>query len=180
VRKRWMLRSVRGEPAADAASAPSPAHAPEAVLQAQLAALREHRYSDVFVHASPANKEATGPLTKFARLLQAPLYLPLLDHEGSETLQRLQPTPSVFMELVRVYPGGVVKARMAAAAAAEQQEGTGRRGKAAPAPRPAVTYLWVLARQPEGSPHAGCWMVDSVQPVDPLLPLPMAPPPGAA
>jgi hypothetical protein len=182
VRKRWMLRSVRGESAAEAPPAPSPTHPPEAVLQAQLLALREHRYTDVFVHASPANQAATGPIQKFARLLQSPAYLPLLDHEGAETLQRLQPTASVFMELVRVYPGGAPKARLAEQLRQQQAAARPPRGgKPEPAPRPSVTYLWVLSRQPEGGQLAGCWMVDSVQPVDPLSPPPpMVPPPGVA
>ena len=171
-----MLRSVRGEPAAEpprAPAQPSPAHAPEAVLQAQLAALREQNFVDVFAHASPANKDATGPVQKFARMLQSPAYAPLLGHEGAETLQRLQPSPSVVMELVRVYPGGAARARIEAAAA----EMGAPRGDAGGG-RPGLTFLWVLSRQGEGGPFAGCWMVDSVQPVD-ALPL-AAPPEGPA
>lgn len=175
MRKRWMLRSVRGEPGADAAppAAPAPTYAPEAILQSQLAALREQNFAGVFAHASPANKDATGPVQKFARMLQSPAYAPLLGHEGAETLQRLQPSPSVFMELVRVYPGGAARARMEAAA----QQPRGGRGGGGAGARPSLTYLWVLSRQGEGGPHAGCWMVDSVQPVDAL---PGAAPPEAA
>ncbi|KAI8468911.1 MAG: hypothetical protein J3K34DRAFT_425570 [Monoraphidium minutum] len=173
VRKRWMLRSVRGESGDDAAplpAHPSPTYAPEAVLQAQLAALREHSYVDVFAHASPSNREATGPVQHFARMLRSPAFAPLLGHEGSEMLQRLQPSPTVFMELVRVYPGGAAKARLAAEAAG------GRRNSGGGGARPGLTYLWVLSRQGEGTPFPGCWMVDSVQPIDALAP----PPPGAA
>ena len=88
MRKRWMLRSVRGEPAAAASPRPSPAHSPEAVLEAQLSALADQRYTDVFAHASPANRRATGPVQKFARMLNAPAFAGLLGHEAAETLQR--------------------------------------------------------------------------------------------
>jgi hypothetical protein len=180
-----MLRSVRGESDAAGGDAaplpahPSPSHAPELVLQAQLAALREHSYVGVFAHASPANKEATGPVQQFARLLQSPAYAPLLGHEGSETLQRMQPSPAVYMELVRVHPGGALGARMRQEAA-ERAASRGRRGGGgAAAPKPGLTYLWVLSRQGEGGPFSGCWMVDSVQPVDSLPMMPPPAPPGA-
>jgi len=165
-----MLRSVKGESPSDAAAHPSPSYAPEAVVKAQLAALHEQRFMDVFSHASPANKQTTGPVQQFARMLQSPAFAPLLGHGGAETLQRLQPSPTVFMELVRVRPGGAIAARMQSAQ--QQQDkaarsGWGRAGGgAAPGQRPALTYLWVLSRQAEGTPFAGCWMVDSVQPVD--------------
>jgi hypothetical protein len=180
MRKRWMLRSVRGEPAADAAAHPSPAHPPESVLQSQLAALQGQRFVDVFAHASPANKAATGPVQHFARMLQSPAYAPLLGHQGAESLQRLQPSPTVFMELVRVYPSGPIAAQMAAQQS--QQGSRGGRGGGGGAARPSATYLWCLARQGEGSAHPGCWMVDSVQPVDgglvpPASALPPVPPP---
>lgn len=169
MRKRWMLRSVHGESSSDAAlpAHPSPSYAPEAVLQAQLAALREHSFVDVFAHASPANKSATGPVQQFARMLQSPAYAPLLGHQGVETLQRLQPSPTVFMELVRVYPSSGVQTRLQ-----QQQPAAGRKDGRKGQEPVGVTYLWVLSRQNESSPFKGCWMVDSVQPVDslPLLP----------
>ena len=180
VRKRWMLRSVRGEPAREAAAArPAPAHPPEAVLASQLAALREQRFTDVFAHASPANKGATGPVTKFARMLHAPAYAPLLGHAGAESLQRLQPSADVFMELVRVRPAGGGGAGAAgggaeaAGAAAALAAAAGARGGGGGG----VTYLWVLSRQAAGGPHGRCWMVDSVQPVDPPAPGALPPPP---
>ncbi|GBF89018.1 hypothetical protein Rsub_01517 [Raphidocelis subcapitata] len=159
MRKRWMLRSVRGEPAAAASPRPSPAHSPEAVLEAQLSALADQRYTDVFAHASPANRRATGPVQKFARMLNAPAFAGLLGHEAAETLQRLQPSPTVFMALVRVYPGGAARARLEAAAPRPPRRGGG-------AARPSLTYLWVLNRQVEASEFANCWMVDSCQPVE--------------
>jgi hypothetical protein len=173
-----MLRSVRGESGAGDANAsplpahPSPAYAPEAVLQAQLAALRGHAYVAVFAHASPANKRATGPVQHFARMLQGPMYSPLLGHGAAETLQRLQPSPTVYMELIRVYPAAA-GGRAAAAAPREGAAGAG-----AAAGDGGRTYLWVLSRQGEGSPHPGCWMVDSCTPVD-AVPTPPPAQPGA-
>jgi hypothetical protein len=138
--------------------APSPLHAPEAVLAEQLSALRDQRFSDVFAHASPANKRATGPVAKFARMLHAPAYAPLLGHARAETLQRLQPSPAVFMELVRVYPAQPQPPSPQAPPQQQQQPQH-------------YTYLWVLSRQADGSgDDAGCWMVDSVQPVEPAAP----------
>ena len=178
-----MLRSVRGEPApasagADATGAgaaaaavrrPAPAHPPEAVVAAQLAALQEERFADVFAHASPSNRAATGPLPRFARMLHAPAYAPLLGHGGAETLQRLQPSVDVFMELVRVTP-----AAGGAGGSAATGGGSGGGGGG-------VTFLWVLSRQPADADADGvahCWMVDSVQPVG-AMGLPPAPPGGA-
>jgi len=140
-----MLASISGE--AGAADAPvlrhpSPSYAPEAVVVAQLAALRAGDMPGVFAFASPANKASTGPLERFAGMLHAPSYAPLLAHGAASTLQRTQASERVYMEVVAVAPPA----------------GPG----GAPSGPPAL-YVWVLSLQDAASNFRGCWLVDSVQ-----------------
>ncbi len=72
------------------APAPSPELSPRQVVRIQLEALRRNGElgDDVgiaitFRFASEANRRATGPLAKFARMLRNPLYLPMLDHSST-------------------------------------------------------------------------------------------------
>ena len=64
--------------------APHRSIAPEAALARQLQALRDGDTPSAFAFASPANQRATGPLDRFAALLDAPTYRPLSHHLESE------------------------------------------------------------------------------------------------
>ena len=86
-----------------------------------------------FNFASPANKEATGPLSRFRTLFDTPEYGPMIDHEGATYSD-----PKIEDGGAQV---GVILT---------SEEGV------------RVGYLFQLSRQTT-SPHEGCWMTDAVQ-----------------
>ncbi len=74
---------------------PGPVLTPRDVVKIQVEALRlneelgnDQGIAIAFRFASPANREVTGPVDRFATLLRNPLYRPMLDHAAS----RLGPT----------------------------------------------------------------------------------------
>lgn len=101
---------------------------------------RCQKVASVFAHASPENKAATGPVERFVAMLHNPVYAPLVNHMHSETVQRLQPSETTYMEVVRVTPQ------------------PGSPGGSAP-----MLYMWIVSRQGEGSNWHNCWMTDAVQ-----------------
>lgn len=122
-----------------AAPRPSPALAPQEVVTIVLDALRnndlptkDRGIAVTFDFASPANREATGPLDRFAALVKNPFYRPMLNHQRAE------------------------RGEMAMLGDEARQRVTlvGARGER-------VTYTFILTRQSEG-PYRGCWMTDGV------------------
>lgn len=109
---------------------------------------RSKAVSSIFAHASPQNKQATGPVQSYAAMLGSSRYAPLTDWEAAETVRRLQPSETSYMEVVRVTP----------------------RGGGAP-----LMYMWIVSRQGEGSIWHGCWMVDAVQFLGDKLPAQVQP-----
>ncbi len=80
----------RIEPGADGPT-PGPGLTPGQVVRAQLDALRRNDdpgpdagIATAFRFASAANREATGPLARFATMLRNPLYRPMIDHASAE------------------------------------------------------------------------------------------------
>ena len=70
---------------------PNPLLSPRQVVKAQLDALRRNEelgddlgIATAFRFASEANREATGPLDRFASMLRNPLYRPMIDHSSAE------------------------------------------------------------------------------------------------
>lgn len=70
---------------------PSPDLSPRAVVRIQLEALRRNDdpgpdagIATTFGFASAANRRATGPLRRFARMLRNPLYAPMIGHASAE------------------------------------------------------------------------------------------------
>lgn len=81
---------------------------------AQLEALAASDAARVFRFASPANQAATGPsVDRFAEMLGAPQYRPLLGHLGAEVLRSVQMKPDVALLIVGEFSwgGGGVRAR---------------------------------------------------------------------
>eukprot|EP00878_Enallax_costatus_P001044 GHUV01001179.1.p1 GENE.GHUV01001179.1~~GHUV01001179.1.p1 ORF type:complete len:365 (+),score=98.94 GHUV01001179.1:962-2056(+) len=156
--KKWMLQSVTGECNSDELPAhPSPSFPPEAVVEAQLAALREGRVASVFAHASPENKASTGPVEKFAAMLNRhPDFCPLMHHVAAETVQRLQPSETTYMEVVRITPASAA----ASSLEAELQSRISRQQQQEP-----LLFMWILSRQSENSAWSHCWMTDAVRPM---------------
>jgi hypothetical protein len=70
------------------------------VVQAQLEALRQGDAPGVFRFASPSNRAATGPPGRFAAMLAAPPYRPLLAHEAADLLRSVQMKPDVAVLIV--------------------------------------------------------------------------------
>jgi hypothetical protein len=115
----------------------------------------------VFAHASPENKASTGPVERFAFMLQHhPAYAPLMGHIHAETVQRLQPSESTYMEVVKVTP------RVQPASTADGGSTVSsltQQGQQAGEP---VLFMWIVSRQPSSSMWSGCWMADAIQMVN--------------
>ena len=69
---------------------PNPEYKPQEVVRIQLTALARNNdpYKDAgieitFRFASPSNKQMTGPLDRFIRLLYNPAYSPMLEHRAA-------------------------------------------------------------------------------------------------
>jgi len=121
---------------------PQPDLSPEQVVQYQVAALQrsDDPKSDAgieraFRFASPNNKEATGPLENFARIVKSPAYSPLLNNRSSSIV------------------GCEVKGDQAKVGvkivAADGRE---------------WTYIFILSKQNQGD-FINCWMTDGVVPL---------------
>ena len=128
---------------------PSPALAPERVVAIQLDALQHNDtpspdfgIETTFAFASPANRVATGPFDRFARLVKAPAYRPMLNFVRAE-LGPMRVEGDQARQRVTVVTAG------------------GRR----------VSYIFLLSRQ-QGGTYAGCWMTDGVTRVNDAAPLP--------
>jgi Domain of unknown function (DUF4864) len=122
---------------------PRPELSPEQVVQYQVDALQhnDEPKSDAgieraFRFASPSNKQMTGPLEKFIRIVKSPAYSSMLNCVSSSIV------------------GSEVKddqARFAVHFVAAD----GRQ----------VTYIFVLSKQNEGE-FNNCWMTDGVAPLE--------------
>ena len=66
--EQWVVESVAGEPLEESSpEAPSPRHAPEAVVTAQLDTLRGGDFARARAFASPANVASRGPIELFEK-----------------------------------------------------------------------------------------------------------------
>lgn len=126
----------------DTVTTPSPSLGPAQVVLAQLAGLQREPYdggpvlgeglAQAWKFASPGNREATGPLPRFARMLRADTYRGLLGHIAVQLGPVLEDGPQAQVEVLVL-------------AADDTTQG----------------YTWVLGRQ-EAEPYVGCWMTDGV------------------
>ncbi len=136
-------------PTAAPPAVPSPELTPAEVVLAQLAGLQREPYDDpagdpaaepvpgdglaaAWAFASPGNREATGPLPRFAAMLRNDAYRGLLGHRAASLGPVLQQGSQAQVEVLVV--------------AADDAT---------------LGFTWVLARQAR-PPHAGCWMTDGV------------------
>jgi len=125
---------------ADSLPTPDSTLSPEAVVRLQVQALGENDipYEDAgieaaFTFASPANKKATGPLSRFRTLFDTAQYGPMIDHQGAT-----YSAPQVDDGVARM---GVILTT---------DDGT------------RVGYLFQLSKQ-TAPPYEGCWMTDAVR-----------------
>ncbi|PSC68411.1 DUF4864 domain-containing [Micractinium conductrix] len=145
--KKWFLKGITGEAACpgDLPSKPEPCWGPEAVVMAQLEALQAGDASGVFRFASPSNQAATGPVERFAGMLETDPFRPLLRHLSAEVLRTVQMTADNTWLIVGVRSN-------------------------IPTDEPGITqrvvYSWsVRLQEPGAGPLCSCWMTEAVQPV---------------
>ncbi|MFP4644457.1 MAG: DUF4864 domain-containing protein [Spirochaetales bacterium] len=111
---------------------------PREVVRIQLDALRDNGPDNdgiekTFSFASPANRESTGPLDRFADLFRSPAYRPMLNHESSEV-----------REVVANDDVAAVSANISRADGSTHE------------------YLFILSKQSD-PPYEDMWMTDAVQ-----------------
>ena len=118
---------------------PTPSLSPTQVVTIVLNALQHNDdprpdagIATTFEFASPANREETGPLQRFASMIKNPAYRAMLDFR-SATRARLEIDGNHARQRVII---------------------VGRDGSQ-------VTYVFLLSKQAEG-PFANCWMTDGV------------------
>ena len=116
---------------------PNPELSPEQVVKIQVQALQQNDSEDrgieiTFRFASPANKQFTGPIGRFKRLVKNPAYRPMLNHKAAEydPIDLAGETASQRVTII---------------------DANGN----------ATVYLFTLSKQ-SGPPCEGCWMTDSV------------------
>jgi len=116
---------------------PNPSLTPEDVIRIQVEALQNNDGNDTgieitFRFASPENKQYTGPLNRFKRMVKSPAYSPMLNHKLAEygPLEISEETATQRVTIV---------------------DSNGK----------ATVYLFSLSKQ-SGSACEGCWMTDSV------------------
>ncbi len=122
---------------------PRPELSPEQVVQYQIEALQHNDEPKLdagieraFRFASPSNKQMTGPLEKFIRIVKSPVYSPMVNSVSSSIV------------------GSEVKDDQARIAV-HFVTADGRQ----------MTYVFVLSKQNEGE-FNNCWMTDSVAPLE--------------
>ena len=120
---------------------PDPIHSPEDVIRFQLEALAQNDtpYKNagielVFRFASPSNKRSTGPFERFVRIVNHPVYQPLINHQLAH-----------YGEIWRNDDGD--KAAQLVMLTSPDGERVG--------------YLFTLSKQ-VGESYEDCWMIDNV------------------
>jgi hypothetical protein len=123
---------------------PKPGLTPSQVVRIQLDALQrndepkpESGTETAWNFASPGNKQSTGPLPRFIRMVHNPTYEPMINHRS----YRLGQVKLVNQRIAVIN------------AALNSADGT------------PVFYRFQLSRQ-QGGPYDGCWMTDAVTPLD--------------
>ncbi|GGI96233.1 hypothetical protein GCM10008995_02920 [Halobellus salinus] len=120
-------------------STPDPSDGPERVVEIQLAGLADNDdpihnagIKTAYNFASPANRRATGPLSRFVAMVEGRTYAPMIDHIEATT-GSLERTDRRATQPVTL---------------------TGPRGRT-------MTYEFGLSKQQRGR-FEGCWLTDRV------------------
>lgn len=124
----------------DSLPTPDSTLSPEAVVRLQVQALGQNDtpFEDAgieaaFNFASPANKEATGPLSRFRTLFDTAQYGPMVEHRGATYSAPEVEGGEARMGVILTSDGGT-----------------------------RVGYLFQLSKQ-TAPPYEECWMTDAVQ-----------------
>lgn len=130
---------VAQDAAGEAALTPQPKFTPEKVVRIQLDALanNDKPYQDAgieiaFRFASPANKQTTGPLSRFIPLVHNPVYNPMINHQAAQLGELVLDGAKAFLPVTLTALDGI-----------------------------RVGYMFVLSKQ-EGGAYDQCWMTDAV------------------
>lgn len=118
---------------------PAPSLTPTEVVTIVLNALKHNDdprpdagIETTFEFASPANREATGPLARFALVIKNPAYRAMLGFKSATRARLELDGTHARQRVVIIGPDGT-----------------------------RVTYVFLLSKQPDG-PYANCWMTDGV------------------
>ena len=118
---------------------PQPKFTPDIVVRLQLDALanndRPYQNAGIeiaFRFASPANKQTTGPLNRFIRLVHNPIYNPMIDHQTARLGELVEREGQAFLPVYLTASDGN-----------------------------RVGYIFVLSKQVDGA-YDQCWMTDAV------------------
>jgi len=119
---------------------PDPQLTPREVVAIQLHALKSpgkenQGITTCFEFASPSNRQSTGPLPRFLKMVKSPPYGTLVEHHSARVLH-VEADGTQGLVLVQIIDR-------------EMQAGA---------------FLFALSKQNE-DPYEGCWMTDSVVPV---------------
>ena len=122
-------------------TSPAPDLSPTDVVLAQLEGLRREPLDGAgaglgirraWEFASPANREATGPVDRFADMVRGSIYRVLLEHRAAQLGPLLEDDGEAQQEVLVL--------------TSDDQT---------------VGFTWVLSLQ-DDHPHEGCWMTDGV------------------
>ena len=134
---------------------PNPEQTPQEVVRIQMKAMQHNDDPSpnagialAFKFASPQNRQKTGPLEKFIRMVKSPDYAVMLNHKSAEYGQ-VHLDSGEAQQLVRV---------------------TAANGEVA-------LYVFILHKQADG-PYKDCWMTDGVVRLRPEDVVPAPPKPG--
>ncbi|KAK9817148.1 hypothetical protein WJX72_010312 [[Myrmecia] bisecta] len=147
----WVLQSITGEPVHPPdvlITEPDPQYPPEAVALSQLRALRHGNAAACFLHASPENKAAVGPLQRFSAMLRSlPQFAPLLAHETDGAhCPRLVAVEQLSSSSVDIDIAVLPSTPEMRAQFSNQR----------------IVFRWSMKLQP-GPQHKNCWMTDAVR-----------------
>lgn len=132
---------------------------PEAVLHQQLAALQRNDAEAVFNFASPANRQNTGPASKFATMLQSSGYKALLGHADHQVVNYTHERRGFFTAIVKISSAKEILSKY-------NEGGEVMPGRVLCADDEHVFY-WSMSLQLTGE-FEGCWMTDTVMLLDKL------------
>ena len=121
----------------EALATPSSEISPEQVVHIQLESLQHNDDSNqgiavAFNFASPGNRQSTGPLARFIKMVKAPPYNSMLNHR------------SVEFEPIQIEGDSAV----------QRVKLTGADGQS-------IIYIFMLSKQ-TAAPYKNCWMTDAV------------------
>lgn len=136
-RSDWLLTQLHGEPAHPGAPAcPSPEFSPEAIVAAQVEALRHSDVKPVYDFRSLSSVLGTAKSLEHlaATVASDRRYARLLGHSSSTSIRRMQRDKGMYLEIVTVHHR--------------------ERGSAA--------YCWVMQLQDSGDAK-DCWLTASIE-----------------